>query len=193
MKFTITFLCGILSLMLCGCQTTPPKLKRKVSQLGDIRMAILSKQLNIVLVNEGSRKYLQLDKEVLPENAEAIPFSAYKYKASLLTLNAHNNIRIVEDEVMQQLLNLAGQVAFYNFATAITPEQLTKKEIREKDGILVEKNNQYYLLQKEKSMFNLKLGSPDGKAYRAMKYNIYMAPHYNVMYLKQGFGKGGRN
>ncbi len=183
----------IFSLFLLGCGTAEKK-ENEVevstagsSTLGNIRFAFLNPKINLILVNEGSNKYLKIQDKFLKEDRQEIPFSAYTYNSKTLPLNEKNNIRIVENQVMAQLLNFASQRGFFTAAKSFNIKNIAELK---GDHLMIEKNGQYFLLSKGESMRDNTPLHSQATIYRDMKVNLFMAPGYDIFHVRQGLGSG---
>ena len=75
-----------------------------------------NKALSTVLVHKSNTRDLILVKEYNGYKYEEVPLSAFRYQAKTLTLTLTRSVVIVQDELMEQILNLAEKdLKFYTY------------------------------------------------------------------------------
>lgn len=151
-----------------------------------------NKALSTVLVHKSNTRDLILVKEYNGYDYEDVPLSAFRYQAKTLTLTLARSVVIVQDELMQQILDLAEKdLKFYSYAKQVPKEFITNPNWPVEDTVVVEKNGQYYALEKPEQLNPQDL-TPIGKAYLALKLNIlnarstgHIAPILNIRRAKR--------
>lgn len=143
--------------------------------------------LSTVLVHKNNKRDLILVKEYNGYDYDEIPLSAFRYQAKTLTLTLNRSVVIIEDDLMGQILELAdNDLKFYNYAQPVPVNMVTNPNWPVADTVIIEKNGQYYALQKPERLNPQNL-TPAGKAYLALKLNImnarstgHIAPILNI-------------
>ncbi|BBM85633.1 hypothetical protein [Candidatus Uabimicrobium amorphum] len=151
-----------------------------------------NKALSTVLVHKNNTRDLILVKEYNGYKYEDVPLSAFRYQAKTLTLTLTRSVVIVEDELMEQILKLTEKdLKFYSFAKQVSKDLITNPNWPVEDTVVVEKNGEYYALQKPEKLNPQQL-TPEGKAYLALKLNImnarstgHIAPILNIKRAKR--------
>ena len=109
---------------------------------------------------------------------------SYLYRTSTLPGNLNTSVVVVEDGVVSQLLELAHQINFYNYAQQISVQELLKENWPESDTVLIEEQGNFHVLLR-----NAAATDPQkSRAYQAMKINIFNATSVgqSLPFIKEG-------
>ncbi|WP_372366528.1 hypothetical protein [Candidatus Uabimicrobium sp. HlEnr_7] len=134
-----------------------------------------NKVLSTVLVHKNNKRDLILVKEYNGYPYDSIPLSAFKYRAKTLSLTLNRSVVIIEDELMEQIMELAEKnLKFYNYAQKVSAEVVNSPNWPVEDTMVIEKNGEYFALQKPQRL-NLESDNPPAKAYLSLKKNLLHA------------------